>query len=228
MPSRLTKQTINQSNNQSNRKKKIKQTKQLQASNNVMKKLFALLLLSCCASSGFAQLIKEKEPTDPKYLVGAVTETDGVVTFSRTLAANPSVGVDSLYRSTLHWLGQYFKKEGVLTRKTLERDSTNHYIAVGINEYIVFKSTALVLDRSQMIFSLGIRCSDSTATVTMNNISYYYDEERTPQKYVAEEWITDKASLNKKGTKLLPISGKFRVKTIDAFDDICTSLQGSL
>jgi colicin import membrane protein len=125
-------------------------------------------------------------------------------------------------------LGQYFKSENVLSRKTLERDTTNHYIAVGINEYIVFKSTALVLDRSQMIFSLAIQCTDTAATVTMNNITYYYDEERQPQKYTAEEWITDRTALNKKGTKLLPLCGKFRVKTIDAFEDICSSLQTAL
>jgi colicin import membrane protein len=192
-----------------------------------MKKLFVVLLLALQVATGFAQLIKEKEPVDPKYLVGAVPEVEGVVTFSRTLTVSP-VGVDSVYRSALHWLGQYFKSENVQTRKTLERDSTQHYIAVGINEYIVFKSTALVLDRSQMIFSLSIRCTDTEATVTMDNISYYYDEERQPQKYTAEEWITDRNALNKKGTKLLPLCGKFRVKTIDAFDEICSSLQVAL
>jgi colicin import membrane protein len=62
----------------------------------------------------------------------------------------------------------------------------------------------------------------------MDNISYYYDEERQPQKYTAEEWITDRNALNKKGTKLLPLCGKFRVKTIDAFDEICSSLQVAL
>jgi hypothetical protein len=192
-----------------------------------MKKLLFTLLLTCHVMVGFAQLIKEKEPVDPKYLSGAVAEVEGVVTFTKTLTVRP-VGVDSVYRSALHWLGQYFKSENVLSRKTLERDTTNHYIAVGINEYIVFKSTALVLDRSQMIFSLAIQCTDTEATVTMNNITYYYDEERQPQKYTAEEWITDRTALNKKGTKLMPLCGKFRVKTIDAFEDICSSLQTAL
>jgi colicin import membrane protein len=192
-----------------------------------MKKLLFTLLLTCHVMVGFAQLIKEKEPVDPKYLTGAVPEVEGVVTFTKTLTVTP-VGVDSVYHSALHWLGQYFKSENVLSRKTLERDTTNHYIAVGINEYIVFKSTALVLDRSQMIFSLAIQCTDTAATVTMNNITYYYDEERQPQKYTAEEWITDRTALNKKGTKLLPLCGKFRVKTIDAFEDICSSLQTAL
>ena len=36
--------------------------------------------------------------------------------------------------------------------------------------------------------------------------------------YSAEEWITDKYCVNKKHTKLLPVSGKFRRKTIDRKD----------
>jgi colicin import membrane protein len=192
-----------------------------------MKKLFIALLLCLQVTTSMAQLIKEREPIDPKYLTGAVPEVEGMVTFTRTLPVTP-VGVDSVYRSALHWLGQYFKNENVVSRKTLERDTANHYIAVGINEYIVFKNTMLVLDRSQMIFSLAIQCTDTAATVTMNNITYYYDEERQPQKYTAEEWITDRTALNKKGTKLLPLCGKFRVKTIDAFEDICSSLQTAL
>jgi colicin import membrane protein len=192
-----------------------------------MKKLFIALLLCLQVTTSMAQLIKEREPIDPKYLTGAVPEVEGMVTFTRTLPVTP-VGVDSVYRSALHWLGQYFKNENVVSRKTLERDTANHYIAVGINEYIVFKNTMLVLDRSQMIFSLAIQCTDTEATVTMNNITYYYDEERSPQKYLAEEWITDSAALNKKGTKLQPLSGKFRVKTIDAFEEICASLRCAL
>jgi colicin import membrane protein len=192
-----------------------------------MKKLLLAALMLCATTVGYAQLIKEREPIDPKYLIGAVTQVDGVVTFDRTLDV-PGVEAQSLYKQTLHWLGQYFKKEDVLSRKTLSRDSVQCYIAVGINEYIVFKNTTLCLDRSQLIFSLAVQCADNSVQVKMDNISYYYDEERQPQKYIAEEWITDAASLNKKGTKLLPISGKFRVKTIDAFDDICNALQSFL
>ena len=36
----------------------------------------------------------------------------------------------------------------------------------------------------------------------------------------AEDWITDKWGLNKKGNKLAKYSGKFRSKTIDRKDSI--------
>ena len=49
-------------------------------------------------------------------------------------------------------------------------------------------------------------------------IVYLYDEERDPQTYYAEEWITDRYGLNKKQDKLARVSGKFRRKTIDRKD----------
>ena len=41
--------------------------------------------------------------------------------------------------------------------------------------------------------------------------------------YKAEEWISDKEAVNKKGTKLYPRSGKFRRKTVDRVEEIFQS-----
>ena len=54
----------------------------------------------------------------------------------------------------------------------------------------------------------------------MTRISYDYDLSRKPTHYSAEEWITDKYAVNKKHTKLYPVSAKFRRKTIDRKDFI--------
>ncbi len=192
-----------------------------------MKKTIVLTLLCSIFITGFAQIIKEKKPVEAKYLAGGVPMVDGIVTFTRDLEI-PFSTQEELYKKTLHWLGQYFKKEGVLTRKTLARDTTSCFIQVGINEYIVFKQNALCLDRSQMIFALAVQAKEGGVTVTMDNISYYYEEERDAQKYTAEEWISDDRALNKAKTKLLPLSAKFRTKTIDTFDELCNSLEKHL
>lgn len=192
-----------------------------------MKKTIVLTLLCSIFMSGFAQIFKEKQPVEAKYLAGGVPMVDGIVTFTRNIEI-PFSTQDELYKKTLHWLGQYFKKEGVLTRKTLARDTTAGFIQVGINEYIVFKQNALCLDRSQMIFALAVQAKEGGVKVTMNNISYYYEEERDAQKYTAEEWISDDRALNKAKTKLLPLSAKFRIKTIDTFDEICGNLEAHL
>jgi colicin import membrane protein len=54
----------------------------------------------------------------------------------------------------------------------------------------------------------------------MTRINYLYEEERTPETYKAEEWITDEYGLTKKKNKLARVSGKFRRKTIDRKDYI--------
>ncbi len=46
--------------------------------------------------------------------------------------------------------------------------------------------------------------------------------------YKAEEWITDKEAVNKKGTKLYPRSGKFRRKTIDRVENIFEGFMDAL
>ena len=47
-------------------------------------------------------------------------------------------------------------------------------------------------------------------------------------RYVAEDWITDEVALNKTKTKIYPIMGKFRRKTIDLKDDIIKDIQATL
>jgi colicin import membrane protein len=46
--------------------------------------------------------------------------------------------------------------------------------------------------------------------------------------YKAEEWITDEYAVNKKNTKLYPVSAKFRRKTIDRKDQIFETIRNVL
>lgn len=71
-----------------------------------------------------------------------------------------------------------------------------------------------------MNYMLVADCEDGVAHVKMTRITYDYDLERDPIHYAAESWIIDKYCVNKKHTKLLPVSGKFRRKTIDRKDFI--------
>ena len=78
----------------------------------------------------------------------------------------------------------------------------------------------LSLDQTIFNYQLIAECSDGKADVRLTRITYDYDVERNPIRYAAEQWITDKDCVNKKHTKLLPLSGKFRRKTIDRKDFI--------
>ena len=81
------------------------------------------------------------------------------------------------------------------------------------------------LDHTRFFYVLQVQCNDGRADVEMKPIRYLYEEERDPRHYRAEDWITDKEAVNKKNTKLLPISGKFRRKTIDRKDFLFNKLE---
>jgi colicin import membrane protein len=55
-----------------------------------------------------------------------------------------------------------------------------------------------------------------------------YEEERKPMRLKAEEWITDDEAVNKKNTKLLPVTAKFRRKTIDRKDFLFNKFESLL
>lgn len=97
-------------------------------------------------------------------------------------------------------------------------DSANNTLCANYQEWLVFKSSALVLDRTRFYYSLIANCSDGRIELKMTRIYYLYEEERNPQTYKAEEWIDDDNALNKKKDKLSKMSGKFRRKTVDRKD----------
>jgi colicin import membrane protein len=73
-----------------------------------------------------------------------------------------------------------------------------------------------------------VKYADGKADVKISHITYDYDLERKPVHYKAEEWITDKYAVNKKHTKLYPISAKFSRKTIDRKDFIFSKFNSLL
>lgn len=191
-----------------------------------MKRILSIALLFCSLTLCFGQLIKEKLPTDAKYLAGAVpVAADGIVTFTADIDIPQGMSEEKAFVEAKHWLGQYFLDQEVNQRVSLTHDTIAHIIKVGINEWMVFKDKALVLDRSQFTYYLTIQATDGKVKVTMNNIVYFYNEgEKKSTRYMAEELITDEHGLNKKKTDVVWRYGKFRIKTIDKFEFIKTEL----
>lgn len=172
---------------------------------NIMKQLVWLLL--------FIPVLLAAQ-TDERYLAGAVPVKDGKVVFSKEFKI-PDYSKARIYDIMSEWANANFN--GRVVYANPERGE----IAAVVNkEYMEFSRTALSLDHTKVTYRLTIECSDGRCEVELGGIRYEYDVsyQREPEKYLAEEWITDKYALNKSQTKLNRISGKFRKGTINLAD----------
>ena len=173
------------------------------------------------------QEVKAKTKVDPKYLKGAVPEVNGQVVFSKHINV-PGKTASQIYDIMLQYMQRLTKTSNQIESQISTSDAQKHEIVGIYQEWLVFKNTALSLDRTRFFYALRAQCSDGAVDIEMMRIRYLYEEERTPQRMSAEEWITDKESVNKKNTKLMPMSGKFRRKTIDRKDYLFNKFESLL
>jgi colicin import membrane protein len=172
----------------------------------------------------------DKTKPDAKYLVeNAVPVVDGKVCWETTIQA-PGKSAQQIYDILLAQMEKMVKEPNQFEGKStvVIKNPETHQLGAVFCEWLVFKSSALVLDQTQLNFTLSVECFDGQAKVIMTRITYLYELERNPERYTAEEWITDKYCVNKKHTKLLPLSGKFRRKTIDRKDFIFSKFNALL
>ena len=192
-----------------------------------MKKIL-LILLVCLPLFAIAKDNKEKNNSDPKYLAGALTYEDGKITFTREINA-PGLSKDEIYQRMLDWANERFQPEDGMQSRVVYTNKEDGDIAASAEEWMVFSSTALSLDRTRVYYQLTAKAGDGQCLLTMSRIRYWYDEARDGgEKYTAEEWINDKMALNKKQTKLAPICGKFRRETIDLKDELFLAATNAL
>ncbi len=155
---------------------------------------------------------------DAKYLTGAVPVADGKVVFETTIEA-PGKSAEQIYQTLRKCLNDMTKEENQFEQSRIVlTDSVSHQIVASYQEWLVFKSTALVFDRTRLFYHIIADCKDGKADIKMTKIYYLYEEERDPQTLKAEEWITDEYGLKKNKRKLSRVTGKFRRKTIDRKD----------
>ena len=166
--------------------------------------------------------------TDKNYLEGAVPVVDGKVTFSTEINV-ATLTQDQIHETLLEWANNRYKPTGKHSARVLYSNQEEGTIAIAGDEYIVFTSTSLSLDRARTYYQLLLTSEKGKCTINISKIRYHYDEARDGGvKYVAEDWITDEVALNKTKTKIYPIMGKFRRKTIDLKDDITKDIQATL
>lgn len=190
-----------------------------------MKKLTKLLFIVLCLC--LPTVLQAQKRDDSKYLAGAVPEEDGKVVFSKEFSI-PGMSQDEIYARMKKWMELRLKKnQNEDSRVVYTNQEKGQVIGMG-EEWMVFASTALSLDRTRISYQLSAFCQPEKCEFRIEKIRYTYREGRDQEKYVAEEWITDEYALNKKKTKLVMGLAKWRRKTVDFADNLCVEVAEAL
>lgn len=164
---------------------------------------------------------KAKKTILPKYNVGSVPEINGKVEWEETFNV-PGTDAETLYNRTLEIISQLIKDKRQTERSRISAvNRQEKIIAANMEEEMVFSTSSFAKDFTHFKYSIIAECKDNTVKMKLCRMTYKYDVGRPEEEtYTAEELITDKQAINKKGTKMFRLNGKFRIKTIDRKDEI--------
>lgn len=180
---------------------------------NRLTHFFLVLFLACLPISMMAQ---DKDDDDSRYLVGAVPEVKGKVVFSKEFSI-PGMSQEQIYDRVLNWMTTQLATNKNVDSRVVYSDKAKGSIAGVGEEWIVFRSSALSLDRTLINYQITVACQPAKCLMEIEKVRYTYREK---EKYTAEEWITDKYALNKAQTKLVRGLAKWRKKTVDFADNL--------
>ena len=160
-----------------------------------------------------------KKLSDDKkfYWTGKVPVEEGVVTFRKKIACggqSPQAVTEVVGKFAENLVERSGRTN--ISQVTVA-DKEQGKVIASMAEEMVFKSRAWEKDVTEFYYLLTFDVQEGGVTVTINNISYKYEEGReSGGAYLkAEDWITDKVAFNKSKTKLLKEPAKFRRATID-------------
>lgn len=203
-----------------------------------MKKLMIAMMLAfmpVCIHTAQAQLFSKKnfkgKMEASAYMQGAVPEVNGKVEFNENFST-PGKTKDQIFQKVLSWANLRFMPEterGVWNddnyyknnefSKVVSADKNTGVIVCQADENIVFTNKTLAKDYTRVNYTLTIRVKDNGGEVTMNSIIYTYNLTENLERIAAEDWITDKEAISKKGG-LLKGAARFRIKTVDLKNEL--------
>ena len=168
--------------------------------------------------------VQAQTNNDSKYLAGAVPEVNGKVVFSKEYRI-PDMNRQEVFNRVVGWMTARLEKNKNNSRVVLQDADKGQVVGIG-DEWIVFSSTALSLDRTRILYQLFVSCEAELCRLEVSKMSYIYREGK--ERYTAEEWVVDKYALNKDKTKLVRGLAKWRRKTVDFVDELCLELAEAL
>jgi len=176
-----------------------------------------------------------KDDKNPKYLLGAVPEVNGIVTFQKNFSVTDK-SEQQIYDVLLAHINNPLISDAIHDKsvpytRIISEEKENGMVVARVEEYMTFSHVFLNLDRTRFRYLLSATVKGQKVSLVLTQISYYYNEDREGNNgtyYKAEEWITDKLAVNKKGTRLYPRSGKFRRMTVDRVEAIFNGFMDAL
>ncbi|NDV70313.1 DUF4468 domain-containing protein [Dysgonomonas sp. 25] len=181
-----------------------------------------LLLLAAILLSATSLIAQDDTP----YLKGAVTEMNGKVVFNKVINSNPKLDDTQLFNKVNEWAEKtYNLNDGKTSNRVLLSDASKKQVACLGETNIVFGRKLISLDMAGMTYQLILKVDNGACDATVKGINYDYSSGKENEKLFAEDMITDKYGLTKKGDKLANYYGKFRKATIDSINVIFQSLE---
>lgn len=167
----------------------------------------------------------EKNDANARYLAGAVPVVNGKVVFTLDIDV-PGKDAEEIFNSVYAFLDNQAKEEKQKEESGITLfNKKEHVVAARYSEWLQFRKNTIMLDQTEFNYTIIANCTNEHLKMTLERINYVYEENRPDGiKATAETWITDDRALNKKKTKLAPMTGKFRRKTIDRKDEIFTAI----
>ena len=181
----------------------------------------------------FGRKTSKETLSNPQYAAqGAVPEVDGKIVFKTSIAA-AGKSKEDIYAKVAQWATLRYEAnstKGVYTDadfyKNLEYanvkvvDKQGGKIQCQGAEELIFSLKPLAKNFTQAFYLLDLTVADGRVDFNMHNLAFNVDKgEGEFERVTAEEWISDKECLNKKG-ELRRIPGKFRIKTIELVKEL--------
>ena len=164
---------------------------------------------------------------------GAIPEEAGKVVFKDVITA-PGKSKEDIYNKVAQWaslryepntrMGDDYRDanffKNIEFSKVKEANKQSGTIECQGAEELIFSVKPLAKNFTQAFYLLDLNISDGKVEFKFHTLSFNVDQgEGEFLRMTAEEFITDKECLNKKG-ELKRIPGKFRIKTIDLVNQL--------
>lgn len=162
------------------------------------------------------------------YLKGAVPEIDGKVVYHVDINV-PGKTAQEIYDLTFNTMNELTTRpEQHPSSKVALVNRDEKKLIAKYDEWMVFTSKLLELDRAKFSYVIEAECKEGVLTLDIQRLHYVYGEGKDCMNVSAEELIVDKVMLSKDGTKLNKYNSKFRRKTVDRIQEIVNVFKAGL